>query len=172
MLAPASARPSSDRLKESLFSSLESRGLIEGRAALDLFAGSGALGLEALSRGAESCHFVDSDREAQEIIKKNLDSLGVPTQSARVLGQSALKFGSELAFGLVFIDPPYGDAALDRLLTRINKQIHLEPEATVVVETDSAEDLSAQKYLELIKDTKVGKSRFRIFSYQPEETEI
>lgn len=103
---PASvARPSTDRLREALFSILGER--VRGARVLDLFAGSGALGLECLSRGAESCVFVDESHEAQRVIRGNLDGLGL--EGGRVLGGDAfqlLKTGQG-QFDLIFADPPY-----------------------------------------------------------------
>jgi 16S rRNA (guanine(966)-N(2))-methyltransferase RsmD len=109
--APAgrSTRPTSDRVREALFSIL---GPIDGARVLDLFAGSGALGIEALSRGAAEAVFVDSDARAVQAIERNLETLGA---SARVHRRDALKWlesaaSGEEGFDLVFADPPYSSA--------------------------------------------------------------
>jgi 16S rRNA (guanine966-N2)-methyltransferase len=100
-----STRPTSDRAREALFSMLASRiGSFEGLKVCDLFAGTGALGLEALSRGAAHCTFVESERTAIETLKANIATLGA---SATVRQQSAEHFSSG-PFDIVFADPPYG----------------------------------------------------------------
>ena len=105
----AGTRPTADKVREALFSIL---GPVEGLRVLDLYAGSGALGLEALSRGAGSATFVESARPALAAIRANLDAVG---EEAEVVASDAIKWlraadGREGAFDLVFCDPPY-DAA-------------------------------------------------------------
>ncbi len=99
------ARPSTDRLREALFSILGDR--VDGARVLDLFAGSGALGLECLSRGAASCVFVDDSREAQQVIKKNLNDLSLA--GGRVAGGDVFRMlkGDRGKYDLIFADPPY-----------------------------------------------------------------
>ncbi|MGJ8676191.1 MAG: 16S rRNA (guanine(966)-N(2))-methyltransferase RsmD [Akkermansiaceae bacterium] len=99
------ARPSTDRLREALFSILSQR--VKGAKVLDLFAGSGALGLESLSRGAVSCAFVDESRESQVVINKNLKSLGLT--GAKVLRGDVFRMlqGERGRYDLIFADPPY-----------------------------------------------------------------
>jgi 16S rRNA (guanine966-N2)-methyltransferase len=103
-------RPTSDRVREALFSSLESElGGFDGLRVIDLYAGSGALGLEALSRGAEHADFVETDRNAAAVIKRNIAELGLPPGRARVHAIPVDRFVSTLVdgFDLVFLDPPY-----------------------------------------------------------------
>lgn len=105
-------RPTSDRVRESLFSSLESElGGLDGLRVLDLFAGSGALGLEALSRGAASAVFVESDARASSVVRRNIATLGLPGPGvdARVERTTAARYLASAAdrFDLVLIDPPY-----------------------------------------------------------------
>jgi len=102
-------RPTSDRVREALFSSLESvLGGFTGVRVLDLFAGSGALGLESLSRGAESAVFVDSDARAVAAVKANVRDLGLThAQVVRGTARSYVEHAPVGAFDLVFIDPPY-----------------------------------------------------------------
>lgn len=105
------ARPSTDRLREALFSILRDR--VESATVLDLFAGSGALGLECLSRGAKSCTFVDDSREAQQVMKKNLRELDL--SGGRVVGGDVFKVlsGDRSSYDLIFADPPYFKRADD-----------------------------------------------------------
>jgi len=104
-------RPTSDRVREAVFDILASLGVVEGASVLDAFAGSGALGIEALSRGAESVCFVESDRRAVASIRANLDSTGFGTRPgvrivrAEVLGFLAREAGTR--YDLAFVDPPY-----------------------------------------------------------------
>ena len=99
------ARPSTDRLREALFSILA--GKVEDARVIDLFAGSGALGLECLSRGAASCVFIDDSREAQQVIKKNL--LDLALTGGRVAGGDVFRVlrGDRGEYDLIFADPPY-----------------------------------------------------------------
>lgn len=112
-------RPTADRTREALFSMLMSRlGSFEGLAVADLFAGSGALGLEALSRGAASCLFVEQDKAALAALGANITKLGA--EGADIRGQSVLALGPARGpLDLVLMDPPYrsgaGNVALDKL---------------------------------------------------------
>lgn len=107
--AGAQLRPTSDRVRESLFSMLTHHGVIEGARVLDLFAGTGALAFEALSRGAESALLIENGRVAQKIISENLTKLRAKDKT-RVWRQDATKLTAwtETPFDLVFLDPPYG----------------------------------------------------------------
>jgi 16S rRNA (guanine966-N2)-methyltransferase len=112
--APAGrrTRPTSDRVREAVFSMLSSMDAIEAAVVVDLFAGSGALGIEALSRGADRVTFVDDDPAASEVIGENLSVLGEVAERGSVVCGDALAFARDaLPADLVFADPPY---AFDR----------------------------------------------------------
>jgi len=133
----ASTRPTSDRVREALFSILESRGAVAGARVLDLYAGTGALGLEALSRGATFATFVDSDRRALEALARNVDALR-ERKRTRVVALAASRAAVVLAgdgASLVFCDPPYAqlEAALAALASVAEHHV-LAPGATVVLE--------------------------------------
>ncbi len=105
-------RPTSDRVREAVFSAVYSLcGSIEDMGVADLYAGSGALGLEALSRGAGSCVFVESDRAAVAVIRRNLDALGVAPESATVVHADVRRFADAprgaAPVSLLLADPPY-----------------------------------------------------------------
>lgn len=124
-------RPTTQRVKEAVFSAIQFE--IEGRRVLDLFAGSGQMGIEALSRGAAHALFVDAARPAVEVIRRNLAHTGLQ-QKATVLcrpAESAL-LGLREPVDLVFLDPPYGLDLLPQTLARL--QPHLSSYATVVCE--------------------------------------
>ena len=104
-------RPMPDRVKQSLFDQLWSRGLLDVESAVDVFAGTGSVGIEALSRGITHCTFIERDRQAKRVLEKNIHTLGL-TDRAMVLGIDALTAGwigllSGQKVGLVFCDPPY-----------------------------------------------------------------
>ena len=145
LAAPAgqTTRPTSDRAREALFSRL---GPLEGERVLDLFAGSGALGLEALSRGAAHATFADSDRGAIRTLRANVESLGVGDCADVRLGDFRRVLRERSAagarFGLVFLDPPYAalsgySAALNELLPPV-----LAAAARIVVESSDGSALS------------------------------
>ena len=141
---PAKAtRPTSDRVKESVFAKLEAMGVIEGARVLDLYAGTGALGLEAASRGAASVVLVEKDRAAAEICKSNLEvvitALGKQSLSPKISLQvlSVEKFiKTSPASSLVFIDPPYDldNAALESTLAAL---VESSKELLIVLERSS-----------------------------------
>lgn len=116
-------RPTTQRVKEALFSAIQFD--IEGRRVLDAFAGSGQLGIEAISRGAAACVFVDKEREAAEVVRRNVTTLGISAVST-VLCQDTLTFlrNTKEKFDLIFIDPPYGSglqaAALELCVPLLN----------------------------------------------------
>ena len=111
-------RPTSERVREAVFASLGSLDAVEGATVLDLFAGTGALGIEALSRGAASATFVDSDKEAVEVIKANLKATGL---TGNVVRNDALRFleGTPGKFDLALVDPPYAFDEWSVLLARL-----------------------------------------------------
>ena len=158
----AVTRPTSDRVREALFSIV---GQVDGAAVLDLFAGSGALGLEALSRGAASCVFVERDREAARVIQANLEKLRLTgaTVVAREVA-SALRDDRSRGrrYDLVVADPPYEDwethaKTLGELLPDV-----LADEALVVVET--ADRVQPELPLDLVTTRRYGSARVTVFS--------
>lgn len=118
----AGTRPTSDRVRESLFGALESADLVDGARTLDLYAGSGALGLEAVSRGAASADLVEKAPRAASVVERNARSVGraVPGAAIRVHRATVDAFlrATSSVFDLVFVDPPYDldDAALHETL--------------------------------------------------------
>jgi 16S rRNA (guanine966-N2)-methyltransferase len=138
-------RPTGDRARQAMFNVLEHAGWspgLQGRRVMDLFAGSGALGFEALSRGAETCLFVESDGRARGVIGANAAALGVSDQ-ARMDRRNATDLGLRPAAGstydLVFLDPPYGKGLGERALDSLTDGGWLEPGALAVWERGADE---------------------------------
>lgn len=118
----ARTRPTTDRVREAIFNALWSRDLVDGARVADLFAGSGALGVEALSRGAEHVTFVDSDRSARQAIRRNIDSCGFAERATIVatpVERWLAGLGDGVCLDLAFCDPPYAFDAWASLLTAI-----------------------------------------------------
>ena len=130
-------RPTTDKVKESVFNIVQFD--IEGRRVLDLFAGTGQLGIEALSRGAASCTFVDVRREAAAVVRENLAHTRLG-DNARVIQGDYLAFltGCREKFDLAFLDPPYGTGMLEKALAAIAK-IDIMTENGIIVCESAAE---------------------------------
>ena len=135
--APAgrALRPTSERVREAVFSSLESQGVLDGAVVVDLFAGTGALGIEALSRGASHAVFVDSDPAAIAAVRSNLEATGL-AGAGRVVQSDVARFleGEHGPFEVAFVDPPYEFQAWDEVLARLDAR-------TIVLESDRELDL-------------------------------
>ncbi|MEY3691265.1 MAG: hypothetical protein RJB57_920, partial [Actinomycetota bacterium] len=107
-------RPTTDKVREAVFNALGSTGLLVDAVVLDLFAGTGAMGIEALSRGASHCVFVERDRRALDVLRRNIDSLGLGAR-AEIVAADAVSAAARAA-DIVIADPPYGFDAWDRLV--------------------------------------------------------
>lgn len=103
----STTRPTTDRVREAVFNALFSLDAIDGASFCDLFAGSGALGLEALSRGAAHCTFVERDRPAQRAVRTNIDTLGFADQATLVATDALRHLATASAYDVVLADPPY-----------------------------------------------------------------
>lgn len=136
-------RPTTDRTRESLFNILAHRSDVEleGARVLDLFAGSGALGFEALSRGGAYCVFVDTDASARGVIRDNVEALGlfgktrIHRRPADSLGEKPAGLGDR--FALCFMDPPYRKGLVDQSLRALEEGSWLVPHALVIAEHES-----------------------------------
>ena len=130
-------RPTTDMVKEAMFSTLQFE--VEGAAVLDLFAGSGQLGIEALSRGAASAVFVDMRREAARLVEENLRLTGL-AENARVVCGDALAYPGAVRekADIVFLDPPYGSGLLKKALQQIETFDILRENGIIICESDAA----------------------------------
>lgn len=189
-------RPTANRVREALFSRL---GPLAGERVLDLYAGSGALGIEALSRGAAQATFVDSSPRTMELLKKNLSTLGVMECSEIFLGealkilprlsgqadtpsvaretQSTTRLSAEGArtkraskqFDLVFLDPPYASGELERVLPALLAAGVLAPGAQVVVESARKNELSPVAGLTLLDSHSYGDTRLTRLTFEAQK---
>lgn len=164
-------RPTAERVKEALFSMIQFD--IEGRRVLDLFAGSGQLGLEALSRGAEYCMFVDSSSDAANIVRKNIEKTHFAdctktliTDYRNFLRKSEGREG----FDIIFLDPPYASGALADALMRLYRTKLMRRGCIVVCESEndnsdiySKEPKLAEMY-ETVKENKYGRVHIEILT--------
>ena len=150
-------RPTADRTREALFSMLTSRlGSFEDLAVADLFAGSGALGLEALSRGAASCLFVEQDKPALDALRTNIAKLGA---KADVRAQSVMALGPARApLDLILMDPPYGTGAGIVALDKLARLGWVGPATWISIETAKTEKVELAGF-EVDADKTYGKAR-------------
>jgi len=150
-------RPTADRTREALFSMLVSRlGSFEDLAVADLFAGSGALGLEALSRGAASCLFVEQDKPALDALRTNIAKLGA---KADVRAQSVMALGPARApLDLILMDPPYGTGAGIVALDKLARLGWVGPATWISIETAKHEKIELAGF-EVDADKTYGKAR-------------
>ena len=155
-------RPTADRTRETLFNMLASRiGSFEGLAVLDLFAGSGALGLEALSRGAASCLFVEQDAQAVKAIRTNIETFDARSRCV-VQQASVMSLGPAKApHDLILLDPPSETGAGYVALERLTRLGWIGPATWIALETGAKED-SAMRTLELVAERKTGKAKISL----------
>jgi 16S rRNA (guanine966-N2)-methyltransferase len=134
---PAGTRPTSDRAREGLFSTLESLGGMQGLRVADLYAGSGAVGLEALSRGAAEVVLVEADRRAVAVLRRNVAAVALP--GATVVADRVARWAAAATgrFDLIFADPPYSLAADELTAVLVALRDRLAPDALIVVERSS-----------------------------------
>lgn len=159
-------RPTADRTREALFSMLASRlGSFEGLAVADLFAGSGALGLEALSRGAASCLFVEQDKAALDALKANIAKLD--TRAADVRATSVMALGpAPKPLDLILMDPPYATGAGSVALDKLARLGWTSPATWVSIETGRDEEVAVAGF-EIDASRTHGKARITLLRAVP-----
>lgn len=154
-------RPTTDRVKEAMFSIINF--YLQDALVLDLFAGSGALGTEALSRGAKKCVFVENDRKALEIVKKNLDKTNLSSYAEPVFADYKTYLSSQTQqFDVILLDPPYNKKMCDEALKIIYDKNLLSDDGIILCETDFNEAIETGFYLK--KEYKYGKTRLSIYT--------
>ncbi len=152
-------RPTGDRTRETLFSMLTSRlGSFEGLSVADLFAGSGALGFEALSRGAAHCLFAEQEEYALKAIRANISALDAKTR-CDVRSGSVMALGpAKAALDVILLDPPYETGAGHVALDKLNRLGWISDATWIVLETSVPEEIAING-LEVVADRKVGKAK-------------
>jgi 16S rRNA (guanine966-N2)-methyltransferase len=164
--APAgmTTRPTADRVRETLFSMLASRlGTFEGLSVADLFAGSGALGFEALSRGASSATFVESDPEATRAIRANAEVLRSQDR-IRLIGGSALKLPRAGPFDLIFADPPYAAGSGAEVASAVARAGWLAAGGWMSIETAQGDTVAPGDFT-VQAERDVGRARLTLLRY-------
>ena len=154
-------RPTSDRVREAMFSSIQSElgGFDDDLRVLDLFAGSGALGLEALSRGAGFAQFVESNAKAADVIRRNVRELGAHATVARTMVEKWAQTSAPEPYGLVFLDPPYALATHKvAALVASLKERNAGPQALFVVERSSRDAFPWPEGVEALRDKAYGET--------------
>jgi 16S rRNA (guanine966-N2)-methyltransferase len=151
-------RPTSDKTRQAIFNILAHKHFgigfaLEGVAVADLFAGTGALGIEALSRGAKFCLFVDDSAESRALIRENVEALGL-TGLTKIWRRDAADLGPLGAgaggpFGLVFLDPPYRKGLVPRALKSLKDGGWLTEKALLMAETSKGEDIATEGFTRL-----------------------
>ena len=148
LIAPEglSTRPTTDKVRQAVFNSLNSMGVLEDATVVDLYAGSGALGIEALSRGAESCVFVERDRSALAALRENLKVLGLEDRS-RVVPSDVLSYAPGItSVDIALIDPPYSFAHWSDLLGVLRAGLVVAESGTEVAAPDGWEQLKVKRH--------------------------
>ena len=162
-------RPTMDQVKEGIFSAIQFE--VEGRRVLDLFAGSGQMGIEALSRGAKSAVFVDMREDACKVVRENLAKTRLE-QNARVVRADYLSYlaSARETFALIFLDPPYAEVFLENSLKRISEIDILSDSGIIITERPFGKELPAGvPGLVRCRDYRYGKAAVTIYRRQPQE---
>ena len=152
-------RPTTDRVKEAVFSMMQED--IMGSDFLDLFSGTGAIGIEALSRGAKSCTFVDSSRESIEVIDKNIKhvSKAIENLNYKILSQDicvAVNSLKSKSFDIIFMDPPYDKEVIDGVLKNIFDNDILKEDGFIVIEQSKNKNLPSENEFKIFKTKNYG----------------
>jgi 16S rRNA (guanine966-N2)-methyltransferase len=165
-------RPTSDRTRQAIFNMLQHKDFgigfaLDGIAVADLFAGTGALGIEALSHGARWCLLVDDDADSRALQRQNVEALNL-TGATRIWRRDACDLGpigpaAGGPFNLVFLDPPYRKGLIPRALKSLQDGHWLAPNALLVAETEGMEPLETPDFT-LLEDRDYGETRVRFFT--------
>ena len=156
-------RPTKDRIREAIFCAI---GDINGFTCLDLYAGSGAMGIEAISRGANKCVFVDINPVALSITKENLKSLGISSQTASVYALEDVQAIEKLAeegyqFDLIILDPPYKEGKYAEIIELLNINKLLKEHCIIITECDHEIELPIEQFIK-VRNYKYGDIRVNI----------
>jgi 16S rRNA (guanine966-N2)-methyltransferase len=164
----ATIRPTSDRIRESLFNILGHRlGGFADKTVLDGFAGTGALGFEALSRGAASALFMDNNKAALDLCRRSAAALGLDGRAAFRLGDIARPPAAQEKFDLVLLDPPYGKGLGSAALSALEDAGWLADNAIIVIEADKSQPEATPQGFSVIDSRDYGRTRIELLIRKP-----
>ena len=160
-------RPTMDRVKESLFAMIQNN--IKDSIVLDLFAGSGGLGIEAISNGAKLCYFIDHNNEVIKTLNKNVNNLNIKANSKIILSDWK-KFLNEshknnLKFDLIFVDPPYDYDVYEKILDKVSTLNLLNKDGLIILEHQNLKLKETYNNLILYKSKKYGTKSVNIYKF-------
>lgn len=155
-------RPTTDRVKESMFSLIQEH--ISDALVLDMFCGSGALSFEALSRGADFAVCIDSDKRSVDVIRKNCTALGYG-HKCEIINSSCFDYikRTNKCFDLIFLDPPYNKGLIEKALNAIISEKILNNGGIIVLESDNTDFCGSCEGLDIIKQRKYGRSYVTVY---------
>lgn len=158
-------RPTMDRVKESLFATIQS--YIKDSVVLDLFAGSGGLGIEAISNGAKTCYFIDNNKEVIKVLNQNITNLNIKQNSKVILSdwkKSLNDFANQgIKFDLIFVDPPYDYNVYEKILEKVSILNLLNENGLIILEHSNLKFKETYNDLTLYKDKKYGNKSVNIY---------
>ncbi len=155
-------RPTMDRVKESLFASIQD--YIKGSTVLDLFAGSGQLGIEAISNGAKQAYFIDNNNEVIKVLKQNISNLKIE-DNAKIVLSDWKRFLNEcnMKFDLIFVDPPYDYDVYEKILNKVSELGLLNKDGLIILEHSNLKFKDKYNNLTLYKEKKYGNKSVNIY---------
>lgn len=139
-------RPTTDKVREAVFNALGSLGVVDGSRVIDVFAGTGAMGIEALSRGAAHCVFVENDRQALAVLRTNIANLGLGDRSTVIANDAFSGLANHGAVDILIADPPYGFTQWEKLLRGLSVPLVVLESDREVGDVEGWETLRAKKY--------------------------
>jgi 16S rRNA (guanine(966)-N(2))-methyltransferase RsmD len=165
-----SVRPATDRVKGAIFNVLQSRVHWPSSKVLDLYAGSGSVGIEALSRGASNCIFVEKSRSALQYLKSNISSIGADAEANVVYGDvNMFVEGTRTKFDVVFADPPYALEALKEIPNKIFAKDIIAEDGYLIIEHPTRYEFSAGSLWEVVVLKEYGNTSVSFFQHRKNE---
>ena len=158
-------RPTMDRVKESLFATIQNN--LKDSVVLDLFAGSGQLGIEAISNGAKLCYFIDNNKEVIKVLNKNISNLNIKSNSKVILSdwkKSLNEFANQnFKFDLIFVDPPYDYNVYEKILDKVSNLNLLNENGLIILEHSNLKFKDTYNNLTLYKEKRYGNKSVNIY---------
>ena len=158
-------RPTMDRVKESLFATIQNN--IKNSVVLDLFAGSGQLGIEAISNGANTCYFIDNNKEVIKVLNNNISNLNIKSYSKVILSdwkKSLNDFANQsIKFDIIFVDPPYDYNVYEKILEKVSTLNILNDNGIIILEHSNLKFKDSYNNLTLYKEKKYGNKSVNIY---------